>query len=485
MGQHYLLQASVFRAAVLFAVVVWIPHIYSDYPEPVSNLSVNSITVSSLNLSWTLRNGISPYYKVAWDVNLLTTNQTFMQISQLAPGTKYTFNVTSVASDNRTEGRTVEISQNTIPAQVENITLLNSTNSSLTLAWTPPLGHVDSYEVSVSGAELKIITVSTNSSVISNLMVGRVYNLTVTSVSGALKNISNIVQFATKPNPPEALSVSGQTNGSISLLWSKPLSMDGLNVSYEVSYRSSLSGVNLTLHQTTSLTATLTNLLSGSQYDIAVVTIGVKDLRSSLVNLTAYTVPNAVQKLVVSTVSTSSVNLTWLPLNGTSNLFSYSVSISSPDQTLSTTSNNYQITQLQPGTPYNCSVRTLIIVASISGPSQFIQCNTKPLPVTNLTASPVGTTEMRLSWFYQRNNKSSYLYNVSVNGERWIQTSNETTQISDLIPGNNYTFTVQAVVNGMISEPVAISAFTVPTPPGELSVSSVYIVWPVAFWENQ
>ncbi|XP_067258289.1 receptor-type tyrosine-protein phosphatase eta-like isoform X2 [Chanodichthys erythropterus] len=529
MGQHYLLQASVFRAAVLFAVVVSIPHVYSDCslcqykinpttsditifvgdnsscsvqntnitktqssiivtdlqpgntyffkincsnvcccgnfstnPEPVSNLSVNSITVSSLNLSWILRNGISPYYRVAWDVNLLTTSQTFMQISQLAPGTKYTFNVTSVASDNRTEGRTVEISQNTIPAQVENITLLNFTNSSLTLAWTPPLGHVDSYEVSVSVAELKIITVSTNSSVISisTLTAGRVYNLIVTSVSGALKNISNIVQFATKPNPPEALSVSGQTNGSISLLWSKPLSMDGLIVSYEVSYRSSLSGVNLILNQTSSLNAMLTNLLSGSQYDIAVVTIGVKDLRSSLVNLTAYTVPNAVQNLVVSAVSTSSVNLTWLPPNGTSNLFSYSVSISSPDQTLSTTSNNYQITQLQPGTLYNCSVRTLIIVANISGPSQFIQCNTKPLPVTNLTASPVGTTEMRLSWFYQRNNKSSYLYNVSVNGERWIQTSSETTQISVLNPGNSYTFTVQAVVNGMISEPVAISAFT-------------------------
>ncbi|XP_051755908.1 receptor-type tyrosine-protein phosphatase eta isoform X3 [Ctenopharyngodon idella] len=525
MGQHYLLQASVFRAAVLFAVVVSIPHVYSDcspcqykidrttsnitifignnsscsvqnynitktqnsiivtelqpgntyffkincsdvccgnfstYPEPVSNLSVNSITVSSVNLSWILLNGISPYYRVAWDVNLLTAYQTSMQISQLAPGTKYTFNVTSVASDNRTEGRTVQISQNTSPAQVENITLLNSTNSSLTLAWTPPLGHVDTYEVSVSGAEPKTITVII-SSVISNLTAGRVYSITVASVSGVLKNISNIVQFATKPNPPEALRVSGQTNGSISLLWSKPLSMDGLNVSYEVSYRSSQSGVNLTLNPTTSLNATLTNLLSGSQYDIAVVTIGVKDLRSSLVNLTAYTVPNTVQNLVVSAVSTSSVNLTWLPPDGNSNLFSYSVSISSPDQTLSTTSNNYQITQLQPGTPYNCSIRTLIIVANISGPSQFIQCNTKPLPVTNLTASPVGTTEMRLSWFYQRNNKSLYLYNVSVNGERWIQSSINTTQVSDLIPGNNYTFTVQAVVNGMISETVAISAFT-------------------------
>lgn len=30
MGQHYLLQASVFRATVLFAVLVSIPHVYSD-----------------------------------------------------------------------------------------------------------------------------------------------------------------------------------------------------------------------------------------------------------------------------------------------------------------------------------------------------------------------------------------------------------------------------------------------------------------------
>lgn len=83
-------------------------------PEPVSNLSVQSITVSSVNLNWTLQNGISLYYKVVWGVNLfLTTNQTSILISQLAPGTNYTFSVTSVASDNRTEGRATEISQNT------------------------------------------------------------------------------------------------------------------------------------------------------------------------------------------------------------------------------------------------------------------------------------------------------------------------------------------------------------------------------------
>uniref|UniRef100_A0A9J8B022 protein-tyrosine-phosphatase n=1 Tax=Cyprinus carpio carpio TaxID=630221 RepID=A0A9J8B022_CYPCA len=385
----------------------------------------------------------------------ITSTQNSITVTGLQPGNTYFFkiNCSDVCCGNFS----------TSPAQVENITVLNSSNSSLTVGWPVPLGHVDSYIVNISGAELNTTlsnTTLTNSSVISNLMAGRVYNLTVTTISGVLKNSSNIVLVATKPNPPEAVRVSGQTNVSISLLWLKPLSMDGVTVSYEVSYRSNQSGVNLTLNLTNSLNATLTNLLPGSQYDITVVSIGVKELRSSYVNLSAYTAPNAVQNLAVSAVSTNSVNLTWLPPNGTLSLFSYSINISSPNQTLSTTSNNYQITPLQPGTQYNCSVRTLITAANIFGPSQTIQCNTKPLPVTNLTASPVGTTEMRLSWSRQSDYKSSYQYNVSVNGEQWIQINNESTNVVNLIAGNNYTFTVQTVANGMSSESVAISAFT-------------------------
>uniref|UniRef100_A0A8C2A0V7 protein-tyrosine-phosphatase n=1 Tax=Cyprinus carpio TaxID=7962 RepID=A0A8C2A0V7_CYPCA len=386
----------------------------------------------------------------------ITSTQTSITVTGLLPGKMYFFriNCSVVCCANLS----------TRPAQVENITVLNSSNSSLTVEWPVPLGYVNSYVVSLSGVELNTPlnnTTLTISSVISNLTAGRVYNLTVTTISGVLRNSSNIVLVATKPNPPEAVQVSRQTNVSISLLWLKPLSMDGVTVSYEVSYKSNQPGVNLeTLNYTYSLNVTITNLLPGSQYDITVVTIGVKGLRSSYVNLTAYTAPNAVQNLSVSAVSSNSVNLTWLPPTGTLSLFSYNINITSPDQTLSTTSNNYQITPLQPGTQYSCSVRALIMAANIFGPSQLIQCNTKPLPVTNLIASPVGTTEMRLSWSRQSDYKPSYQYNLSVNGERWIQSNNETANVPNLVAGNNYTFTVQTVANGMSSDSVAISAFT-------------------------
>ncbi len=84
----------------------------------------------------------------------------------------------------------------------------------------------------------------------------------------------------------------------------------------------------------------------------------------------------------------------------------------------------------------------------------------EPLPVTHLTAYPVGTTEMLLSWLRQSDYKSSYQYNVSVNDKPWIQSISETANVTSLIAGNNYTFTVQTVANGMSSDSVAISAFT-------------------------
>lgn len=84
----------------------------------------------------------------------------------------------------------------------------------------------------------------------------------------------------------------------------------------------------------------------------------------------------------------------------------------------------------------------------------------EPLPVTNLTASPVGTTEIRLSWLRQNDHKSSYRYNLIVNGEQWNQSISETANVTNLVPGSNNTFTVQTVANGMSSDSVAISAFT-------------------------
>ncbi|KAG1943170.1 receptor-type tyrosine-protein phosphatase eta [Pimephales promelas] len=498
MGQHYLLQASVLLATVLFAVLVSIPHVYSD-----CSLCLYKINPTSSEI--TMFVGDRSFCSVQ-NANYTNTSNSII-VTGLQPGNTYflKINCSDVCCGNfSTNASITQLNSTTIhlilnetgqlsltnrsftlrPAQVENITVLNSSNSSLTVGWAAPPGRVDLYEVRVS--ELMNTTAVTNFT-IGNLMAGRVYNITVTSVSGVLKNTSNILQAATKPNPPEALAVSGQTNVSISLLWSKPLSMDGLTVSYKVLYRSNTSVVNLTSIQTTSLNTTLTNLLSGSQYDITAVTIGVKDLWSSSVNLIAYTVPNTVQNLVVSAVNTNSVNLTWLPPNGNFNLFSYSISISSPNQTLKTTSNNYQITQLQPGTQYNCSIRTLIIAANISGPSQFIQCNTNPTSVSDLRVNGYTETSITLSWKQHDVQQSGYSYLLTFthpNGTFDQKTvSNTTVQLLSLQSASQYNISIiTQTADGTKSVPQFITACSKPFPVTivsykVLNVSAVWLNW--------
>ncbi|KAI7814931.1 receptor-type tyrosine-protein phosphatase eta precursor, partial [Triplophysa rosa] len=485
-GQHYLPPASVLLESIVFALLVLIPYGHSEcvlcqyktnstadvtiLVEDRSSCGTQSSNVTSSQSSVTVT-GLQPGYTYFLKINcsdgccsnLSTNTSNNLTVTQL--------NSTSVYLNWTGQLPLANRNFTLHPAQVENITEVSFSNSSLSINWTAPPGHVERYIVNIFSAELNMsrdLSVTKNSTEIGNLTAGRVYNITVTSVSGILNNISSVVSFATRPNPPETLIVSVTTNASISLLWSSPLSMDGVNVSYEVSYTSSQSRSNQTTSQVGS---TLSGLSSGSRYEICVVTVGVKDRRSSCVYLTTYTAPNPVQNLEIS-VSTSWVNLTWLPPSGNSSLFSYIIHITTLNKMFNTTSNNYQITQLQPGTRYNCSVRTQILNGNTSGPSQTIPCNTKPLPVINLTASSVGTTEMLLSWSHQSDYKSTYVYNVSVNGEQRTQNGSETANVPNLTPGSNYTFTVQTVANGISSEPVSVSEFTVPTPPRELMVSA-------------
>ncbi|KAL6461779.1 hypothetical protein MHYP_G00299240 [Metynnis hypsauchen] len=231
--------------------------------------------------------------------------------------------------------------------------------------------------------------------------------------------------------------------------------MDGLSVYYEVSCKSSQSSTNTSL--TTNTSIQLTALSPGNQYTIAICTIGVLGLKSSSISIIAYTSPNAVQNLQASPLSTSSVNLTWSQLPGNSSLLSYKIQING--SFFSSSNFSLLLTQLQPGTSYNCSVTALITAANLSGPPQYTLCITKPKPVASLNATSTSTTEMYLSWRPQDENLS-YQYELGMNGATVRIQNNVTAIVSNLTPGTNYTFTVVTILNNLRSDPVQISAFT-------------------------
>ncbi|XP_030649300.1 receptor-type tyrosine-protein phosphatase eta [Chanos chanos] len=373
------------------------------WPEPVSNLSFTQITNSSLFLSWTKGQGRSPFYRVTWKTPgsqpiSRSTTETSIRITGLAPGTKYSFEVNSVAADNMTEGKTVDKSQNTVPAKPENIRADLQGNDSLTLSWDQPPGHVDKYKVQMSQRDLNVSeskNTNNNTSQFKDLSAGRLYDFTVTSVSGALESSSDLVRFATR-----------------------------------------------------------------TRYDITVATVSAHGLRSSRASLSVFTRPNQVRELKATATSTNSLRLEWLPPSDTQNNYTYRVQISPSSGSSGTvvSGNNFTVNGLRPGAQYTCSVTT--VISNLSGPAESVPCYTKPETVRNLTATTINETVIRLTWLYQGDQNSTYYYKIIVVGQKTFNTTDTTVDVGNLTPGASYTFQVVVVANSVRSEPKETSGYT-------------------------
>lgn len=77
-----------------------------------------------------------------------------------------------------------------------------------------------------------------------------------------------------------------------------------------------------------------------------------------------------------------------------------------------------------------------------------------PKAVTNLTVAYVNTTAVQLSWLKQDDFKPGYSYEVTVLGDGQANTQSATTEdytVTSLTPGENYTFQVLTVVQGVKS----------------------------------
>lgn len=88
-------------------------------------------------------------------------------------------------------------------------------------------------------------------------------------------------------------------------------------------------------------------------------------------------VPNPVQNLKASRKSISSVMLEWESPVGAQSYFTYRVNINSNGSVTSQTTsmNQTNITDLNPGTKYNCSV-TALVSNDTYGPTLFTFCQT-------------------------------------------------------------------------------------------------------------
>ncbi|XP_053512741.1 receptor-type tyrosine-protein phosphatase H [Artibeus jamaicensis] len=289
---------------------------------------------------------------------------------------------------------------------------------------------------------------------------------------------------AADPNSVRNLTVTSQTNSSITLLWEAP---DGPAQNYTYWVRWTGQGDRNGTRNTTDTSFTAEGLDPGSLYEFSV-WVGEGGVNSSQVTINATTAPNPVRNLGVEARTNSSVSLGWEAPDGP-NPQNYTYWVHWPgdgdkNETRITTDTSYKVEGLQAASSYEFSVW-----AEKNGvPSSpvTLPASTAPSPVGNLGVKNYSTSSISLRWELPVGPALNYTYWVRWTGQGDRNGTRNTTDTSftaeGLDPGSLYEFSVWVGEGGVNSSQVTINATTAPNPVRNLGVeartnSSVSLGW--------
>ncbi|NXS39992.1 PTPRJ phosphatase, partial [Balaeniceps rex] len=292
----------------------------------------------------------------------------------------------------------------------------------------------------------------------------------------------------TEPSPIHDLKAEYVGAEKVSLTWA--VSDDAsTSYTYRIEVVNGTSVRNLTSSDTK---VEITELIPGTMYNFTVfAVVAGGQTEGEGVSISLYTKPSPVLDLKAEHVGVTSVHLTWAVNNTASNSYTYRIEVVNGTSVRNVTSSDIkvEITELIPGTMYNFTVFAVAADGQTEGEGVSISLYTKPSPIHDLKAEYVGAEKVSLTWAVSDDASTSYTYRIEVvNGTsvRNLTSSDTKVEITELIPGTMYNFTVFAVVAGgqTEGEGVSISLYTKPSLIHDLKaehvgVTSVSLIWAV------
>ncbi|XP_073512455.1 receptor-type tyrosine-protein phosphatase H isoform X5 [Phyllobates terribilis] len=457
-------------------------------PSTVMNLQITSVSDTSVNLMWTPSpdpNKSSYTYTVKYgSQNKTGITTSTVGITDLAPGTDYSFTVYAVTSNGTYSNPSTAANTTTLPSMVMNLQITSVSDTSVNLMWTPsPDPNKSSYTYTVKYGSQNKTGITTSTVGITDLAPGTDYSFTVYAVTsdGTYSNPSTAANTTTLPSIVTSLQITSVSDTSVNLTWTPSPDPNKSSYTYTVKYGSqNKTGI-------TTSTVGITDLAPGTDYSFTVYAVtsnGTYSNPSIAANTT--TLPSMVMNLQITSVSDTSVNLTWTPSSDPNkSSYTYTVKYGSQNKTGITTS-TVGITGLAPGTDYSFTVYAVTSNGTFSNPSTAANATTLPSMVMNLQITSVSDTSVNLTWTPSSDpNKSSYTYTVKYGSKNKTGITTSTVGITDLAPGTDYSFTVYAVTsNGTYSNPsTAANTTTLSTSVTNLVVTSVSdtsvtLMWP-------
>ncbi|XP_076861786.1 receptor-type tyrosine-protein phosphatase eta isoform X8 [Brachyhypopomus gauderio] len=181
-------------------------------PDIIKNLRSLEITSSSVILNWTNPEGEKLFFRVRWTNGSGMLNKTTIaasaNITDLTPGFNYSFQVSAVAADNETEGKSVDLSLCTNASPVHDYDCQGPNHTALlNLTWTTPLGSNQGFNITLNGATQNSVQSCANvcNSNIQGLQYSKNYNLSIVTLGCGQSGILNLMcktGFTHPPVPP-------------------------------------------------------------------------------------------------------------------------------------------------------------------------------------------------------------------------------------------------------------------------------------------
>ena len=418
---HYTIEGLDQGTAYDLQVEAWNLHFHGGsegislrYTEAAAtNLSLTSVTASSVSLSWT--NPTEPFTSVELDYGVSPSGPT----TNLSVGTDSEHNVSGLSSDLTYyfevvawNGSVAETPSNQVEAEtlnqtaVTNLRVVSTSSSWITLKWSNPSGEFTNltldYGTSPSALSVQLSIGTPSEYTLEGLPSGTTYWFEIVAWNGTTAALpSNEVEASTFVLPKvTALSISLELPESVSLSWTNPVT-EFTNLSIELGSSPSTLGNAISVGVPSQYT--VTGLDPGTNYWFEVVPWNgtTQGIGSGVVEGSTPELPVVTSFTILSTNLTS-VSSSWTnPSEPYTNLtFEYGTSPSVPQYQLSLgiAPSSYVVSDLSPGTAY-----WFVVVPWNEGvrgtPSQEIQDTTPTFPgASALQVTSSGPNSISLAW---------------------------------------------------------------------------------------